>query len=103
MINRSDDEIRFFLLDMFPDLRDREYNRAMVRVDRSRDDGRLLVSVFTSYDDEPHPALTFKTLAEVAAFFGTDSIDAGERREGGCESCDYGSEYGFDLLVGPKA
>lgn len=43
--------------------------------------------------------LTFDNLAEVSKFFGTDSIDISAEENAGCETCDYGSSYGFHMEV----
>lgn len=48
------------------------------------------------------PGLTFEQLKTLAEFFGTEKINDDDRiSESGCESCDYGSEYGFRLTVRP--
>lgn len=48
------------------------------------------------------PGLGFSHLSELAEFFDTKNIgDADRFNEGGCETCDYGSSYGFTLEVRP--
>ena len=48
------------------------------------------------------PGLNLKKLKALAEFFGTDNIDDEDQfSSGGCESCDYGSTYGFTLTIRP--
>lgn len=47
------------------------------------------------------PGLTFAQLRALSDFFETDSINDDRFSEGGCETCDYGSAYGFTLTVRP--
>lgn len=39
---------------------------------------------------------------ELSEFFGTKKIDMGSFEHSGCETCDYGSEYGFELIIRPE-
>ena len=49
------------------------------------------------------PQLNLKVLRQLADFFETENINDDERfAEGGCETCDYGSSYGFTLSVRPE-
>lgn len=43
--------------------------------------------------------LTFAHLKEVSEFFGTDHINVEPETNAGCETCDYGSSYGFTMEV----
>lgn len=43
--------------------------------------------------------LGYRHLKMVATLFGTDNVDLDNFEEGGCESCDYGSRYGFTVQV----
>lgn len=46
------------------------------------------------------PGLTFKQLLELSKFFNTDKIDDNDKiNQPGCETCDYGSQYGFTLKI----
>ena len=48
------------------------------------------------------PGLSFSHLKRLSEFFDTDNINDDERfSNGGCETCDYGSSYGFVLTVRP--
>lgn len=49
------------------------------------------------------PGLSFKHLKKLSEFFETDNINnEGDIIECGCETCDYGSSYGFVLWVRPE-
>lgn len=45
------------------------------------------------------PDLNFDLLFTISALFSTTLIDVGIVSEGGCESCDYGSKYGHQIIV----
>lgn len=46
------------------------------------------------------PSLSFDILSKLSEMFGTININDDDRfGEGGCESCDYGSVYGFTLII----
>lgn len=47
--------------------------------------------------------LSLANLMDLAEFFGTKAINDDDRfNNGGCETCDYGSSYGFTLTVRPE-
>ena len=62
--------------------------------------GGIWLSVSKMYEA---PGLSFANLMELAEFFGTKAIND-ERRfnVSGCETCDYGSSYGFQLRIKPE-
>lgn len=66
-----------------------------VEVDRSVP-GRVTLLIHSMYDP---PGLTVAQLDGLARFFGAAHAgDAyGDHALSGCETCDYGSEYGFHL------
>lgn len=65
----------------------------------SRDSGRVDIVCSREYSA---PKLTFKHLNELARFFDTMNIETdSEFVKGGCETCDFGSSYGFTLHVSP--
>lgn len=45
------------------------------------------------------PSLSFKELKAVSELFGTDDIDVDNYRQEGCETCDWGSDYGHTIQV----
>lgn len=50
------------------------------------------------------PSPTLDVLMQLAEFFGTKNINDDDRfANGGCETCDYGSSYGYTLTVRPDS
>ena len=48
------------------------------------------------------PTLQFAKLKKLSEIFGTEKIDVDDFGHGGCETCDYGSEYGHEItLINP--
>jgi hypothetical protein len=45
------------------------------------------------------PTLNFKILSELSEMFGTKNIDVDDFSQGGCDTCDYGSDYGHDIDI----
>lgn len=45
------------------------------------------------------PKLSFKMMQELSTLFGTKEIDFDDVSQGGCETCDYGSKYGYTIQV----
>ena len=48
------------------------------------------------------PSLTYYHLKALADYFETDNINDDRFSEEGCETCDYGSSYGFTLNIRPN-
>jgi hypothetical protein len=45
------------------------------------------------------PGVTFELMKAMSEVFGTDSIDVDNFAHSGCETCDYGSDYGHDIQL----
>lgn len=45
------------------------------------------------------PQLGFSQLMELSKLFGTEDINVDNYSVGGCESCDYGSDYGHTIQI----
>jgi hypothetical protein len=45
------------------------------------------------------PTLNFSTLKKLSELFGTDNVDVDNYGQGGCETCDYGSDYGHTIQI----
>lgn len=45
------------------------------------------------------PALNLDRLLAIGALFGTKAVDVDDYANGGCETCDYGSDYGHTIQV----
>lgn len=43
--------------------------------------------------------ITFAKLQMLSELFGTVKIDVDDYSEGGCETCDYGSDYGHEIKI----
>lgn len=46
-----------------------------------------------------HPELGFKQLKQLSELFGTESIDVDNYSQSGCDTCDYGSDYGHTIQI----
>lgn len=75
---------------------DRRYSMAEIEI-TIHDDDRVDIKVYQQYDP---PELNLDILMELAEFFDTRNINDDDRFSySGCETCDYGSEYGFVLTI----
>lgn len=45
------------------------------------------------------PPLGYKQLRALVEYFGTEKIDTSSFANSGCETCDHGSSYGFDVMI----
>lgn len=45
------------------------------------------------------PGLNFTHLKKLSELFGTDNIDVDNYGYGGCETCDFGSDYGHTIQI----
>lgn len=45
------------------------------------------------------PGLSFSHLKKLSELFGTDEVDVDNYGHGGCESCDWGSDYGHTIQI----
>lgn len=64
------------------------------------DNDVIKLTLTTMYE---HLPLSFKHLKALSEYFGTDNINDDDRfSESGCETCDYGSCYGFTLTIRPE-
>ena len=45
------------------------------------------------------PVLNFASLAKLSELFGTQDIDVDNYAYSGCQSCDYGSDYGHEISI----
>lgn len=94
MITRAEAEIREFCEDLW---RSESGDRLNVGWNTTATGGLLFVSMMYQAPD-----LTLDHLLALARFFGTMNVGAfGDIIEPGCETCDYGSRYGFSLRVEP--
>lgn len=74
-------------------------NRQDVTIKCAKSDGKAAITLSAMY--EP-PGLTFAQLKRLSEFFETENINDDDKfSHGGCDTCDYGSEYGFTLTIRP--
>lgn len=45
------------------------------------------------------PELNLNKLIELSKLFGTTEIDVDDYSQSGCDTCDYGSDYGHEIQV----
>lgn len=99
MIQKTNDEILDALRALWPmSDRDRGLHGWHCEVDEN---SPACVRLTIGQMYEP-PGLNLDKLLQLADFFGTKNIDDERFANGGCESCDYGSDYGFTLVVKPE-
>jgi hypothetical protein len=48
---------------------------------------------------ESHAEINFKTLSVLSRIVGTEEIDIDDYANSGCESCDFGSDYGHTIQI----
>lgn len=80
MINRSEEEIREFIKEVF----NSECDYICIR------DGKVRIEISKMYD---YIDCSFAKLCEMSEFFDTKNIDVDEWSSRGCDTCDYGSSY----------
>ena len=75
----------------------KSYDHQTITVEIDSIDKAVFIKITRMYDP---PGLTFKQLMELSQFFDTENIDDADRiNQPGCETCDYGSCYGFRLKI----
>lgn len=95
MKSRTDDEIKNFINTLFNPKT--SYDRANLKIKIARKGSEIFVNVTKMYES---PGCGFPELKKLAEFFETDNIDKyDDISEQGCETCDYGSSYGFALRI----
>lgn len=65
-------------------------------IEIDRDDNDFRITIGSMYNP---PKLNFSTLTSLSRLFGTEEIDVNEYSQGGCDSCDWGSDYGHTIDV----
>ncbi len=100
MLERTDEEIRAKVKELWPDVDLNETRwSSSDYFSIVRGSGFVDITIAQMYDA---PGLSFAQLQSLAEFFDTLKVETEEEiREGGCETCDYGSRLGFTLRVSP--
>jgi hypothetical protein len=66
-------------------------------IDISGDNNRFVFEYCEQYSP---PDLSYKLLRSWVEHFGTEQIDTSDHiSQKGCETCDYGSRYGFRIII----
>ena len=73
-----------------------------IEVEVAKDGSYVDITISAMYGT---PGCTFDQMAQLSQFFGTTNIgNEDDFAYGGCETCDYGSKYGFTLRISkPKS
>lgn len=99
MKHHTADTIRTFMLDHYMS-QDKYFYASDFAVDMVSDTPkRIAFKVHAMYEPPPFNSTLLFALCD---FFDTKHInDVNRWSNGGCETCDYGSDYGFELEVLP--
>lgn len=102
MKQRTDEEIKAKVEELWPEMEWKGgWGSESSRIVRG--DGFIDITVAKMYDWDKLQ-LTFQNINALAEFFDTLKVETQEEiNEGGCETCDYGSRYGFVLRVSDGA
>lgn len=97
MKNYTDDEIVNKVREIWEE-DNQDYEKLKIEVvgRNSESNEEVEIGISKMYDA---PGLTFARLRALADWFETDNISDEQYSRGGCESCDYGSKYGFILTI----
>lgn len=91
MIEHTESQVRAKVSELWPDLKDET-------VEVQIGDDYVRIKLYQMYEA---PGLKLSHLMALCEFFGTKNIDDERFSQNGCDTCDYGSRYGFDLVVRP--
>ncbi len=93
MLDHTDNEIRAKLEELWPESEWRDQSKI------ERKNGHIDLTIAKMYDRDGLQ-LSFAQIDSLAQFFDTKNIETeSEFAEDGCESCNFGSSYGFVLRV----
>lgn len=92
MIERLIKDVEAKLKELWPG---KDYGNSLRTATRQKD-GTWILHISDMYEA---PGLSFHQLMNLSEFFDTMNVETQEEHHGGCETCDYGSSYGFDIYV----
>ena len=96
MRHRTDEEIINFVKSITPENYDGELEDLIINVEKNTDK-EILFEVSKMYSS---PTLNFSIYKKYSEFFETNNIDKYDDISGaGCETCGYGSQYGYAIRV----
>lgn len=97
MKEHTDEEIREFLQQVFTGNLDNYSGADTIDITRNPDNIELRIAA-----EYRAPKLRFEDINRLAEFFDTMNVETNsEFGSSGCDTCDYGSEYGYYLYVSP--
>ncbi len=96
MIKHTDKEIINFVKGITPERYQGSHSYLQINIVKNKDN-EVLFEVISMYES---PTLNFNIYKKYSEFFGTENIDKyDDISENGCETCDYGSKYGYAIRV----
>lgn len=101
MKHYTNEEIVAFIKNAYDNLRKEEYCQVPDAINITVNEPDLVrVKVSAEYDP---PVMNTRILFPLCEFFDTKIINDVDRwSQGGCETCDWGSSYGFELEIKPE-
>lgn len=100
MKNFTKKEIEKKVWDIWHEFEDNHWGELPSTVDVSVYKDRVDITLAAMYSA---PSLSYYHLKALADYFETENINDDDRfSETGCETCDYGSSYGFTLTIRPS-
>ena len=104
MKERTDEEIWQKVSELWPQAERGEHGWGTHYFDVKREDGRLRITVSCMYNWDGSPELSFDKRVALSEFFDTMMVETeDEIINGGCETCEYGGQWGFTAVVSPGA
>lgn len=94
MLSKTKEEIVEFCKTLWHDREEDYHSNPNIEVGISKD--RYDITIERSYNP---PGLSLKQLMALSEFFQTTNINDDAFNYSGCDTCDYGSSYGFTLTV----
>jgi hypothetical protein len=95
MINRTENEIVKELERIYGEHK-HSWDEIEFKVQK-HSDKEIRITVSKMYEA---PGLSFEMISQLAKFFDTLLVETNsEFSHGGCDTCDYGSAYGYDLYI----
>jgi len=97
MNGKTKEEFLEFLEDLFGVDEKNVINYVKVEINNFGAD-RIIATISNMYDYVDN---SFETLTKISDFLGTKKINTDNWSSGGCETCDYGSNYELQLEIHP--
>jgi hypothetical protein len=96
---KTTEEIQAFVESIWEKACEKNYMETPDKIKITQHDDEIQIRVESMYSA---PGLNFDILSQLSEFFKTRNINDDDRfGHRGCDTCDYGSCYGFTLTVRP--